>query len=106
MAAGRTFKFTEQMHLNQGTKTPAMISFASRHLRSKSNLQICRLAYNYRLKTHRNLKLIGLVCLDMSLHCTNYKRSMSRDSGSKVKKSKSVANIAQFKVFRSLMLEA
>ena len=35
MAAGRTFKFTEQMHLNECTKAPTMISFASRHLGSK-----------------------------------------------------------------------
>ena len=32
--------------------------------------------------------------------------SMSRHSGSKVKKPKSVANLAQSKVFESLMLEA
>ena len=48
---------------------------------------------------------MGLVCLGMSLQCTNYKRSMSRDSGSKVKKPKSVANIAQFRAFESLILE-
>ena len=41
----------------------------------------------------------------MSLQCTNYKRSMSRDSGSKVKKMNSVVKIAQPKVFESLMLE-
>ena len=34
-----------------------------------------------------------LVCLDMSLQCTNHKRSMSCDSGSKVKKPINVANI-------------
>ena len=45
-----------------------------------------------------------LVCLGMLLQCTNYKRSMSRDSGSKVK-SRKVANIAQPKVFEPLMLE-
>ena len=53
-----------------------------------------------------NLKLIELVCLGMHLHCTNYKRSMSRDSGSKVKTPINVANLAQPKVFEPLMLEA
>ena len=57
------------------------------------------------MKTHKNLKLIGLVCLGMHLQCTNYKRFMLRDSRSKIKKSKSVANIAQSKVFEPLMLE-
>ena len=61
---------------------------------------------NSSLKTHRILKLIGLVCLDMFLHCTNYECSMSRDSGSKVKKTKSVANLAQSRAFEPLMLEA
>ena len=42
----------------------------------------------------------------MLLQCINYKRSMSRDSGSKVKKPKSVANIAQSRAFEPLMLEA
>ena len=42
----------------------------------------------------------------MSLQCTNYTRCMSRDSGSNVKKPKSVANIAQPKGFEPLMLEA
>ena len=42
----------------------------------------------------------------MNLQCTNYKRFMSRDSGSNVKKPKSVANVAQPKVFERLMLEA
>ena len=51
-----------------------------------------------------NLKFIGLVCLDMFLQCTNYKRSMSRDSGSKVKKPINVANIAHSWVFELLML--
>ena len=45
------------------------------------------------------------MCLGMSLQCTNYKRSMSRDLGSKVKKPKSVDNIAQLKAFELLMLE-
>ena len=58
------------------------------------------------MKSHNNLKLIGLMCLDMSLHCTSYIRSMSRDSGSKIKKPKHVANFAQSKVFEPLMLEA
>ena len=35
-----------------------------------------------------------------------YKRSMSRDSGSTVIKPINVANIAQFKLFEPLMLEA
>ena len=35
------------------------------------------------------------VCLGMSLQCTNYKRSTSRDSGSKITKTKSAANIAR-----------
>ena len=58
------------------------------------------------LETHKNLKFIELVCLDMFLQCTNYKRSMSRDSRSKVKKPINVANLAQSKVFEPLMLEA
>ena len=36
---------------------------------------------------------------------TNYKRSMSRDSGSKVKKLIKFANIVQSKAFKPLMLE-
>ena len=71
-----------------------------------SNTQICRLAYNYSFKTYKNLNLIGLVCLDMSLQCTSHERSMSRDSGSKVKKPINVANLAQSRAFQPLMLEA
>ena len=55
---------------------------------------------------HRNLKLIRLVCLDMSLQCTNYERSTSRDSESKVKKPINLASIAQSRAFEPLMLEA
>ena len=72
----------------------------------RSNKEICCLAYDYLLKTHRTLKLSGLVCLNMLLQCTNYERSMSRDSGSKIKRPKSVAKIAQPKAFEPLMLEA
>ena len=50
-----------------------------------SNKQICCLAHNYWLKTGRNLKFTGLVCLTRYLHWTNYKCSKSRDFGSKVK---------------------
>ena len=50
--------------------------------------------------------MIRLVCLGMFLQCTNYERSMSRDSGSKVKKPKSVANLAQPRTFEPLMLQA
>ena len=53
-----------------------------------------------------NLKFIGLMCLGVFLQCTNYKRFMSRDSGSKVKKLINIANIVQFKVLEALMLEA
>ena len=35
MATGRTFKFTEQMHLNEGNKVPTGIGFVLRHLVSK-----------------------------------------------------------------------
>ena len=52
------------------------------------------------------MKLIELVCFGMLLQCNNYKRSMSRDSRSKIKKPKNVANNAQVKVFESLMLKA
>ena len=52
------------------------------------------------------MKCIGLVCLDMSLHCTNHERSMSRDSESKVEKPINVANLAQSRAFEPLMLEA
>ena len=45
------------------------------------------------------------MCFGMLLQCINYERSISRDSRSKVKKHKSVANLAQSKVFESLMLE-
>ena len=41
----------------------------------------------------------------MSLQCTNYKRFMSHDLGLKIKKPKSVTNLAQSKVFEPLMLE-
>ena len=58
------------------------------------------------MKTHNNLKLVGLVCLDMSFQCTNYERSMLRDSESKVKKLINVANLAQSRAFEPLMLEA
>ena len=71
----------------------------------RPNKQMCCLAYNYRLKTYKNLKFIGLVCLSMFLPCTNYKRSMSRDSGSKMKKPINVANMAQPRAFEPLMLE-
>ena len=49
---------------------------------------------------------MGLVCLGMILHCTNYQRSMSRDLGSKVKKLVNVANIVQSRAFETLVLEA
>ena len=39
----------------------------------------------------------------MLLQCTNHKRFVSRDSGSKVKKTKNVANIAQSKVSEPLL---
>ena len=55
---------------------------------------------------HKNLELIGLACLDMFLQCTNYERSMSRDSESKVKKPINLASIAQSRAFEPLMLEA
>ena len=54
----------------------------------------------------RNLKIIELVCFGMSLQCTIYEHSISRDSGSKIKKPIIVANLAQSKVFESLVLEA
>ena len=43
MASGRTFKFMEQMHLNQGTKGPTMISFVWRHLGSKVKFVVWRI---------------------------------------------------------------
>ena len=35
MTTGRTFKFTEGMHFNEGMKGPTMIGFIKRHLGSK-----------------------------------------------------------------------
>ena len=49
---------------------------------------------------------MGLVCPGMSLQCTNHECSMSRDSGSKVKKPINVANLAQSRAFEPLMLDA
>ena len=46
MATGRTFKFMEHMHLNQGTKTPTMIVLRDVTWGQKSIKQLCRLAYH------------------------------------------------------------
>ena len=51
------------------------------------------------------MELIGLVFPGMLLQCSNYKRSVSRDSKSKVKNLRSVANLAQSRAFESLLLE-
>ena len=47
-----------------------------------------------------------MVNLNLFLQCTNYKRSMSRDPGTKVKKTINNVNIAQSRAFELLMLEA
>ena len=48
----------------------------------RSNKQICCLAYNYGLKTGKNLTLSGLECLTMFLQCTNYTHISSSSSSS------------------------
>ena len=35
MATGRSLKFTEQMHLNEGIKGHTVVGFVTRHLGSK-----------------------------------------------------------------------
>ena len=75
MATARTFKFSEGINLNLGNKNINIIIGYARAFDLES-----------KVKTHKNLKLIELVCLGMLLQCTNYKRSLSRDSESKVNK--------------------
>ena len=51
-----------------------------------------------------NLKFTGLVCLTRYVHCTYSKRSISRESRSKVKKLINVANFVLSQAFELLML--
>ena len=94
------------MHLNEGKNNihSEYLHVTSFGVKSQISKYVVWLI-TFDNKTSRNLKFTGLVCLTRHLHCTNYKRSMSRDSGSMVKKLIKFAKIVQSKAFESLMLE-